>query len=250
MASETDGQRIAEMGAAPERIRVTGNTKFDAALGEIPEEAEARMRGVLDVGDAARVFVAGSTHPGEHEMVLDAYRGLTKKFPDLLLILVPRHVERTPQIVSAMRDRNMEPPYLRSSADAGEKRNGRKVIIVDCTGELFQIFSLASVVFMGGSLVPRGGQNILEPAAWGKMVLFGPSIEDFRDARDILVRAGAGIQVKGIDDLVRQVAGILSDPDSARRLGMKGREEILRHVGSARKNAQILAECLSASQTG
>ncbi len=247
MASETDGLRVAEMGAARERIRITGNTKFDAALGEIPEEAEARMRGVLDVGDAARVLVAGSTHPGEHEMVMEAYRSLTKKFPDLLLILVPRHVERTPQIVSAMRDRNMEPPFLRSSADAGEKRNGRKVIIVDRTGELFQIFSLASVVFMGGSLVPRGGQNILEPAAWGKMVLFGPSIEDFRDARDILVRVGAGIQVNGVEDLVRQVAGILSDPDSARRTGMKGREEILRHVGSARRNAELLEERLSAN---
>jgi len=153
-------------------------------------------------------------------------------------------VERTPQIITAMRDRNMEPPFLRSSSETGEKRNGRRVIIVDRTGELFQIFSLASVVFMGGSLVPRGGQNILEPAAWGKMVLFGPSIEDFRDARDILVGAGSGIEVKGVEGLVKQVAAILSDPNSAQRLGMKGREEILRHVGSARKNAEFLAECV------
>jgi len=248
MASERDGLRIAEMGAPAERIQVTGNTKFDAALGEIPEQAEARMRDLLDVGDSAQVLVAGSTHPGEHEMVLDAYRALVKKFPDLLLILVPRHAETTPQIVSVMRDLNMEPPFLRSSVEAGETRNGQKVIIVNSTGELFQIFSLASVVFMGGSLVPKGGQNILEPAAWGKMVLFGPSTEDFRDARDVLVRAGAGIQVEGIEDLVQQVAGILSNPDDAQRLGQKGREEILGHVGSARKNAELLAEHLSTSQ--
>ncbi len=248
MASERDGQRIAEMGALAERIQVTGNTKFDAALGQIPEEAEARMRDLLDVGDSAQVLVAGSTHPGEHEMVLDAYRALIKKFPDLLLILVPRHVDKTAQIISAMRDLNMEPPFLRSSVEAGEKRNGRKVIIVDSTGELYQIFSLASVVFMGGSLVPKGGQNILEPAAWGKMVLFGPSTEDFRDARDVLVRAGAGIQVEGIEDLVRQIAGVLSNPDGAQRLGKIGRKEILRHVGSARKNAELLAEHLSTSQ--
>ncbi len=248
MASERDGLRIAEMGAHAERIQVTGNSKFDAALGEIPEAAEARMRDLLDVGDCAQVFVAGSTHPGEHEMVLDAYRALVKKFPDLLLILVPRHAETTAQIVPAMRDCNMEPPFLRSSAMAGERRNGRKVIIVDSTGELFQIFSLATVVFMGGSLVPKGGQNILEPAAWGKMVLFGPSIEDFRDARDILVHAGSGIQVKGVEDLVRQIAWVLSDPEEAERLGMKGRDEILRHVGSARKNAELLAKHLSTSQ--
>jgi 3-deoxy-D-manno-octulosonic-acid transferase len=140
----------------------------------------------------------------------------------------------------------MEPPFLHS-AQHGE-RNGQKVIIVDRTGELFQIFSLASVVFMGGSLVPKGGQNILEPAAWGKMVLFGPSTEDFRDARDVLVRAGAGIQVEGIDDLVQQISGILSNPDEAQRLGTRGREEILRHVGSARKNAELLAEHLSTNQ--
>jgi 3-deoxy-D-manno-octulosonic-acid transferase len=245
MASETDALRIAEMGAHSDRIQVTGNTKFDAALGEVPTEAEAAMREVLDVDDSIPVLVAGSTHPGEHEMVLDAYRDLVTKFPDLILILVPRHVDKTPQILSAMRDRSMEAPFLRSAAETGEKRNDRKVVIVDRTGELFQIFSIASVVFMGGSLVPRGGQNILEPAAWGKMVLFGPSIEDFRDARDILVRAGSGIQVKGIEDLVRQVTGILSDPDRARKSGMKGREEILRHVGSARKNAELLAERLS-----
>jgi 3-deoxy-D-manno-octulosonic-acid transferase len=249
MASETDGRRIAEMGASPERIRVTGNTKFDAALGKFPDGSEAAMRDLLGVDGFETVLVAGSTHPGEHEMVLDAYLDLRKDFPDLILILVPRHVDKTPQIISAMKDRMMEPPFLRSASDAGEKRSGRKVIIVDRTGELFQIFSLASVVFMGGSLVPKGGQNILEPAAWGKMVLFGPSMEDFRDAADILVRAGSGIQVRGVDDLVRQAVEILSDPDSARRAGMKGREEILRHVGSAGKNAQILAQCLSAIRT-
>jgi 3-deoxy-D-manno-octulosonic-acid transferase len=244
MASETDALRMKEMGAHPDKIRVTGNTKFDAALGEIPLQAEAAMREVFDVDDSVPIFVAGSTHPGENEMILDAYCRLAEKFPDLLLILVPRHVDKTPQILSAMRDRNMDAPFLRSSREVGDKRNGRKVVIVDCTGELFQIFSIASVVFIGGSLVPTGGQNILEPAAWGKMVLFGPSMEDFRDARDILVSAGSGREVRGVEDLVRQVAEILSNPEAAQRSGMKGREEILGHVGSARKNAELLAERL------
>lgn len=240
MASELDGSRIAEMGAPRERIHVTGNTKFDAALGRIPMEAEAGLREMLDLEPTTRVLVAGSTHPGEHEIVLDAFRKLREKFPDLVLIIVPRHVEKTPLVLTAMRERNLDPPFLRSSADTGEKRNGRQVIVVDRTGELFGVFSLASAVFMGGSLVPKGGQNILEPAAWGKMVLFGPSMEDFRDAREMLVRAGAGIEVTGADDLARRLEEILSNRQMSIDTGGKGRDEILRHMGSSGKNAELL----------
>ncbi len=240
MASELDGSRIAEMGAPRDRIHVTGNTKFDAALGRIPVEAEVGLREMFDLAPTAQVLVAGSTHPGEHEIVLDAFRKLREKFPDLILILVPRHVEKTPLVLAAMNKRGLDPPFLRSSADTGGKRNGRHVIVVDRTGELFGMFSLASAVFIGGSLVPKGGQNILEPAAWGKMVLFGPSMEDFRDARDMLVPTGAGIEVSGTDDLVERLDGILSDPQTSTVAGGKGRDEIFRHVGSSGKNAELL----------
>jgi 3-deoxy-D-manno-octulosonic-acid transferase len=244
MSSEIDGRRIAEMGAPGERIHVTGNTKFDAALAEIPRDAEARVRELFNLASDAKVLVAGSTHPGEHEIVLDAYRNLLEKFPDLLLILVPRHAERTPAIISAMKERNMPPPFLRSSLDHGTRRHEEQVIIVDRTGELFMVFSVASVVFMGGSLVPKGGQNILEPAAWGKVVLFGPSMEDFRDARDILGRAGAGIEISSAADLARKVTEVLSEPEKTDLLGKKGSEEILRHVGSAKKNAEMLTRLI------
>lgn len=244
MATELDAQRIRDMGAPVDRIRITGNTKFDALPGATEPEVESRMRELLDLGPCDRVIVAGSTHPGEHEIVLDVYKRLAEIFPGLILVLVPRHVERTPAIVSAMVDRHMEAPFLRSTADGGEKRNGRSVVIVDRTGELFQVYSLASAVFIGGSLVPKGGQNILEPAAWGKMVLFGPSMEDFRDARDSLVRVGAGIEVNGVEALTVHMRQILSDPLTAANLGEKGREAILRHVGSARRNAELRERAL------
>lgn len=244
MSSEVDGRRIAEMGAPGERIHITGNTKFDAALAEIPRDAEARVRELFNLAADAKVLVAGSTHPGEHEIVLDAYCSLLEKFPDLLLIVVPRHVERTPSIISAMKERNMNSPFLRSSLDQGMRRRQEQVIIVDRMGELFVVFSVASVVFMGGSLVPKGGQNILEPAAWGKVVLFGPSMEDFRDARDILGRAGAGIEISSASDLVRKVTEMLLEPEKADLLGIKGSEEILRHVGSAKKNAEMLTRLI------
>lgn len=241
MSSELDAQRIQAMGAHVDRIKVTGNTKFDALPGATDPSIANEMRELLQLDPSDPVIVAGSTHPGEHEIVLDAYNRLTEAFPDLVLVLVPRHVEKTPAIVSAMADRHMEAPFLRSAADRGETRNGRKVVIVDRTGELFRIYSLASVVFVGGSLVPRGGQNILEPAAWGKVVLFGPSMEDFRDARDSLVRAGAGKEVHGVDDLASHLQQVLADAEAAQSLGARGREAILSHVGSARRNAELLA---------
>lgn len=244
MSSEIDGQRIAEMGAAGDRILVTGNTKFDAALAKLPTDAGNGIKEMLGLEGSEMVMVAGSVHPGEYEIVLDAYNVLAERFPQLILVVVPRHIERTPQIIAAMMDRGMKAPFLRSSADTGKKRNDTPVVVVDRIGELFQIFSLASVVFMGGSLVPRGGQNILEPAAWGKVVLFGPSMEDFRDARDVLVAAGAGIQVNGADDIVRLCSQILSNPDDAHSRGKRGRDEILKNVGSSRKDAVLLAQLL------
>jgi len=248
MTTETDGLRIEAMGAPRHRVRITGNTKFDAALGKVPVEAEAAMREMFEISETDTVLVAGSTHPGENEIVLDAYRALTARFPELLLILVPRHVEKTPAILAAMQERKMDPPFLRSVLDKGEKRNGRKVIVVDRTGELFKIYCLASLVFVGGSLVPRGGQNILEPAAWGKVVLFGQSMEDFREARDILTSSGAGREVTGGKDLASQAEKLLADRETATKLGDAGRREIMRHVGCARRNAELLAELLKSKQ--
>lgn len=245
MSSVQDATRVCEMGAPEDRILVTGNTKFDAVLRNVPEGTEDRMRALLDIERGTRTVVAGSTHPGETEMVLSAYQTLLRSFPDLILILAPRHVEKTAHILSTITERKMDPPLLRSAVDCGEKRDGRQVIIVDLTGELFQVFSLASVVFMGGSLVPKGGQNILEPAAWGKVVLFGPSMEDFRDARDILVSTGAGIEVRSLKELTQRMGELLSDEEKARRLGKEGQQEVLQHLGSAQKNAEMLAGLLA-----
>jgi 3-deoxy-D-manno-octulosonic-acid transferase len=245
MSSELDATRVQEMGGDPERVHVTGNTKFDIVPDTAGSQAAEQLRELLGLEGCERIWVAGSTHPGEHEIVLDAFTEIRRKFPDAVLVIVPRHVERTPAIIAAMLQRGMPLPYLRSSATNGEKRGGRRVIVVDTTGELFQVYSLASVVFVGGSLVPKGGQNIVEPAAWGKVVLFGPSMEDFRDARDLLARSGAGIVVSNARDLAARVEEFLSDPHRASAIGERGREAMLRNVGSATRNAGILVSHLS-----
>jgi 3-deoxy-D-manno-octulosonic-acid transferase len=244
MSSDRDAARIRDMGAPETAIHVTGNTKFDAALTALPSMPNPQLCATLELTGEEPVLVAGSIHPGEFEILLDAYALLRAQFPELVLILVPRHIERTPQILALMNEKKLDAPLLKTAADRGEKRDGRNIIVVDKIGELFQIFTLASVVFMGGSLVKRGGQNILEPAAWGKVVLFGPSMEDFREARDVLISAGAGIQVSGTADLVRRAAAILSDTSEAEERGTRGKLEILKHIGSSKRNAEILVKSL------
>jgi 3-deoxy-D-manno-octulosonic-acid transferase len=250
MSSDRDAARIRDMGAPETAIHVTGNTKFDAALTALPSMPNPQLCATLELTGEEPVLVAGSIHPGEFEILLDAYELLKAQFPELVLILVPRHIERTPQILALMNEKKLDAPLLKTAADGGEKRDGRNIIVVDKIGELFQIFSLASVVFMGGSLVKKGGQNILEPAAWGKVVLFGPSMEDFREARDVLILAGAGIQVGGTAELVRRAAAMLSDSSEAEELGTRGKLEILKHIGSSKRNAEILVNSLEARRTG
>jgi 3-deoxy-D-manno-octulosonic-acid transferase len=250
MSSDRDAERIHDMGAPEAAIHVTGNTKFDAALTALPSIPGPQLCATLELRGEEPVLVAGSIHPGEFEILLDAYALLKAQFPELILVLVPRHIERTPQILALMNEKKLDAPLLKTAADRGEKRDGRSIIVVDTIGELFQIFSLASVVFMGGSLVKRGGQNILEPAAWGKVVLFGPSMEDFREARDVLISAGAGIQVSGTADLVRRAAAMLGDSSEAEERGTRGKQEILKHIGSSKRNAAILFKGLKARRTG
>lgn len=248
MSSEVDARRIVDMGAHPARVHVTGSTKFDI----IPDTASLRdterIRSLLQLEGCQNILVAGSIHPGEYEMLLDAYGQLAPNFPDLILILVPRHVERTPAILTAIRTRGLPDPYLWSAATRGEKRNDRRIVVVDTTGELFHVYSLASLVFVGGSLVPKGGQNIVEPAAWGKPVLFGPSMEDFREARDILVRCGAGREVRNPAELVATLHELLSYPDRTASIGAAGRQALLQHTGSAERNAMMLLSALRAAR--
>jgi 3-deoxy-D-manno-octulosonic-acid transferase len=244
MASTTDAERIIRMGAPPDRVYVTGNTKFDAAFADPEPGIEGTVRSNLDIPATAKVIVAGSTHPGEHETVLEAFYTLLQDFSDLLLILVPRHVEKVPRLLASMQERGMPQPFLRSAVSNGERRNGRSVIVVDTTGELFSMYSVADIVFIGGSLVPKGGQNILEPAAWGKPVLFGPSMEDFRDAKNAFLKVGCGFQVRDCAELQAAMRKLLSDPVYARACGERGRAEIMSHAGSAKRNAEILASMI------
>ncbi len=243
MSSNLDRERLFRMGAPENRIHVTGNTKFDAL--PLNTEPDDEIRRILQIKPQEPVFVAGSVHPGEFGIILDLFVKLLEAIPDLHLIIVPRHVERTPEVIEEVAKRALPDPYLRSSYDSGVHRGSANITIVDKTGELFRVYSLASVVFVGGSLVPKGGQNIIEPAVWGKITLFGPSMNDFREAKDILQRVGIGIQVYNQKDLLKYTLDILLRPEQYKSKSEKGRTAVLEQAGSAERNAVFLMNILS-----
>ncbi len=250
MASELDAQRIERIGAQKDRILVTGNTKFDAASSEIGSAAREHIARLVNLGPNARVLVAGSTHAGEEEIVLDGYAELLEEFPDLVLVLAPRHVERCEDIVNLITGKKGLPaPFLRSMADCGAPREKSQIVVWDRTGELKDVYSVASVVFVGGSLVPKGGQNIIEPVMWEKTVMFGPSMEDFRDARDILLRCGAATEVKEAKDIVEAVRRVFNESDKYLQAASKARAALLSNQGSAKRDALLIADRISSQGT-
>jgi 3-deoxy-D-manno-octulosonic-acid transferase len=198
---------------------------------------------LLSIGDDTPVFVAGSTRHAEEPTILRAYERIRRRFPDCILIIAPRHVERAGQIHRWVEQHGLT-AQLRSSIDGQGEQRTAPVVILDTMGELPDVYSAASCVFCGGSLVPKGGQNILEPAIWGKPTLFGPSMEDFADAVDIVLRSGGGIRVTGETDLATAVIGWLDAPERAAAAGLAARTAIMAHRGAAERHAAVIARLL------
>ncbi|MBW2650325.1 MAG: 3-deoxy-D-manno-octulosonic acid transferase [Deltaproteobacteria bacterium] len=242
--SEIDSSRLETLGVEPSRIHVRGNAKYDSLAAGADDALRNEMEARLDIPHGAKVFVAGSTHEGEDDVVLKTYRGLLEKYPDMLMIIVPRHPERGNAVLSLANDAGFYDCITMAEINSGKKRAGRRIIIVDVIGELFKVYSLATMVFCGGSLVPRGGQNILEPAAWGKVVLYGPSMEDFMDERERLEMAGGGITVRNGIELLAETLKLMEDPEALHRKGEAGREIVASNMGAARRYAEMIAKNL------
>ena len=240
--STIDASRLESLGVKPSRIHVLGNAKYDSLAARADDFLRGEIAVKLDISPGAKVFVAGSTHEGEDDVVLKAYRGLLERYPDMLMIIVPRHPERGNDVLSLAKDAGFDDCITMTEINGGERRSGRRIIIVDVIGELFKVYSLATMVFCGGSLVPRGGQNILEPAAWGKVVLYGPSMEDFMDERERLETAGGGIVVRNGDELLSEMLKLMGDPETLRIKGESGREIVVSNRGAARRYAKMIAK--------
>lgn len=248
MISEEDATRIRMMGADPRKIIINGNAKYDLLAGSTDPAMAKEMRRILNLDASQIVLVAGSTRCGEEAMVLDAYEAILAEFPNTLLIIAPRHIERTPEI-RAMIERRGLAYQLRDEVGVSGKSRTAPILIMNTFGELFQLYSIGTIVFCGGSLVPLGGHNPLEAAVWGKVVFYGPSMEDFVDAKTLLEEVEAGLVVSGPEALAEKAIWFLRHPDVLKRNGMRARNAVIRNKNASERHAKVIASLLPAALT-
>ncbi len=243
MIRQEDARRILSMGADPDKIVVNGNAKYDALADQVDPDAAEDMRRSLDLDASQKILVAGSTRGGEEKLVLEVYETILKTFPDVLLFIAPRHIDRTPAIESLLKNRG-HAYHLRSAMkERGEKRTA-SVVIMNTFGELFKLYALGTINFCGASLVPLGGQNALEPAAWGKAPFYGPFMEDFLDAKELLESVGGGIPVSSPNDFVEKALWFLTHPEELKDRGARAGDAVMQNRQSAEKHARVIAELL------
>ena len=240
MQSAEYADRIAALGADPARVHVTGSMKYDNVSTDQRRDAELALE--LGIEPSVPVIVGGCTYAGEDEALIAVYRELRVGNDGLRLILAPRHPERLKAVEAAIADAGL-PSVRRSQLSRGAPPGAamdNAVLLVDTVGELERIYSLATVAFVGGSLIPRGGHNIMEPAGRGKPVLVGPHTANFADAVTDLNQAGGLEILSGERELRRRIAELVADPTLARDIGSRAREAILQQKGATRRTIDLL----------
>lgn len=242
--SLTDAARLARMGIPCERIVTIGNAKNDALATRTSVYLQEEMAAKLSFGKNERVFVAGSTHEGEETLVLETFKQLLKRDGRFKLIITPRHPQRANAVKHYAEQAGFSDVVFFSALAQGEARGERRIVIVDIIGELFKIYALAEFVFCGGSLVPKGGQNILEAAAWGNVVLYGRHMDDFLQEKNALEEVGAGICVADGRELTKRVLELLDNPTELAQRRERAREVIIAGMGAARRYAELVATSL------
>lgn len=238
MRTDAEAERAVLLGAPKDRVSVTGNTKFDLVGKPAGGEKLAELRAAFGVEDEP-VWVAGSTHEGEEEALLGIFNTLRAEFPRLRLLVAPRYPERAGRIAAQARGLGLG-VALRTQASR-EAPVGRDVpvLVLDTIGELLDAYGLATVVFVGGSFVPRGGQNILEPAGQGKPVLYGPNMSNFADSLEVLQGRG-GIQLGSFHELEQVLRSLLEREGECERLGRIAQASVRKFSGASARDADIL----------
>jgi 3-deoxy-D-manno-octulosonic-acid transferase len=244
MIAEIDASRLKNIGMSPEKIQVLGNAKYDALASTASSDLRKEISRRLNTQKDDRFFVAGSTHPGEEEIIIKVYSEIIALYPEFKLIIVPRHIERTNSIIELLQKNGFSDIITMTEIKKSKARATQRVIVVDVIGELFKVYSLATIVYCGGSLVPKGGQNILEAAAWGKMIFYGPSMEDFSEEKNLLEEAGCGVTVRNAKDLHRKILQALENPAELEQKGDRGKAVVAANMGAAERYAEMIVRCL------
>ena len=233
--TEKDLHRLNALGAQINKMTKVGSLKFDQKFLS-PRLAKKLDRKSLGLTENDKVLVAGSTRPGEEELVLSVYRQLNEKRP-LILVLAPRHLDRIGEIELLLQQKNLS--YVKKSRLKENRSAKFKVLLLDTMGELAEIYSVADVAFVGGSLVPLGGHNPLEPAVYGVPVLFGPYMEHSQAAAELLIESGLGYKVRDEKEFLQQAREVLSNGLDTARLFADFQKALSEKSGAAQKTAEI-----------
>ncbi|MHC1759694.1 MAG: 3-deoxy-D-manno-octulosonic acid transferase [Negativicutes bacterium] len=239
MQSTVNAQYVIELGADPHRVVVTGNTKYDQNYSQVSEAEKEVFLDELGFTGAGPILVAGSTHKGEEEVLTEMLKELRRQMFGIRLLIAPRDIPRSGGIVEGVRNAGLR-AELRSKMSTLADRHGVTVVVLDTIGELGRLYALADLVFVGGSLVPHGGHNILEPAAHGKPIVVGPHMFNFKDTYALFSERCACATALDAAELARKIRELLTDPVLAERMGREAAAIVAENQGAAMRTVDQL----------
>ena len=235
MQTRRDAERLAALGVAVQRVTTLGNLKYDTTPPPHTGHGRTMNRRILHLPARGPLWVCGSTHPGEETIILAVFAELRRQVPDLCLLVAPRDIARAGEVVDLARRLNL--PVTRRSTVGGQEA---AIVVLDTIGELKNCYALASVAFVGGSLVAQGGHNPIEPAAFAVPVLFGPHMEDFVDIAADLVRCGGGRTVTDQAEMTDLLARLLADQERRLAMGRAARGLVAKNRGVVNRHLAVI----------
>ncbi|HSU57137.1 MAG TPA: 3-deoxy-D-manno-octulosonic acid transferase [Candidatus Dormibacteraeota bacterium] len=244
--NETDAEKLRQLGCRPEAIQIVGSLKFDAArlderrLIDVPS-----MLGQLGVKPGAPILIGGSTHAGEESILAEELLKLRAKFPDLFLIVVPRHFERSKDVARELAARGVKYAFRSEITESTRHRPGEiDCLLVNTTGELKYFYEHATVIFIGKSLTAEGGQNPIEPGALGKAMVFGPNMQNFAEVVHAFLEQEGAIQVKDAADLERSLTELLGNPARREQIGRNALKVVHENLGAIERTVDMIVKHL------
>jgi 3-deoxy-D-manno-octulosonic-acid transferase len=241
--TQKDADRFVTIGAPQERIKVTGNIKFDLPIETVPDIERIKLKKSLGIADNSPIFLAGSTHTGEEKLLTHSLKALKQRFPELVILIVPRHPERAESIKRLLGEAGLS-STLKTTLKPRPRghTNSPGIIIVDTIGELRRLYAIADTVFVGGSLIKHGGHNPIEPAMFKKPILFGPHMHNFEWIANTLVRSKGAIIVEDANDFLKAATRFLADPKEAKTVGEEAYRVLQKNRGALEKTLKVVEE--------
>ncbi len=235
MQSPLDVERIIGLGAPQERVVCSGNVKFDNVF-----DAKEVAPSFFGLKDEEMIFVAGSTHPGEEELMLGAYKTLRQQFSLLRLVLAPRHPERSREVADSVKTFGYVPVFFSARREGLLADN--EVLVIDVIGQMMPLYSVATGVFVGKSLTRKGGHNIIEPAIFGKPIMIGPYMDNFKDIAALFLKNDAVVQVADAGALTLTLRELLADPVKRAAVGGRARAVVEQNRGATQRMINVITE--------